>query len=130
MSQATVEKTPAGQEDQAGGRDPDAIRLRVYDHAGVLHELDGLEGWRAMEVIRDWGVGIKAECGGACACGTCHVYVEDGWAERLHPPLDEELDRLDEAAGVESNSRLSCQILLEPGFDGLTLRLAPGSEPE
>lgn len=119
--------------DSVGGtaeRDADVVRLVVIDHAGVRHELDALPGWRAMEVIRDWGVGIKAECGGACACGSCHVYVDPEWAERLHPARDDEIQQLDEVFHVENTSRLSCQILMEPAFDGLTLRLAPGSEPE
>lgn len=126
----TTDATIEAGADAGDARDPDAIRLNVYDHAGKLHALDALPGWRAMEVIRDWGVGIKAECGGACACGSCHVYVEGDWSERLHPARDDELDQLDEVFEVRPNSRLSCQILMEPGFDGLTLRLAPGSEPE
>lgn len=115
---------------QGEGEGEQGIRLKVVDHAGKLHTLDALEGWRAMEVIRDWGVGIKAECGGACACGGCHVYVDADWVDKLHPPREEEIERLDECYGVEPNSRLSCQILMEPAFDGLTLTLAPGSEPE
>lgn len=104
------------------------LRLVVIDHAGVEHALEALEGWRVMEVIRDWGVPIKAECGGACACGTCHVYVVDAWLDRLIPPTHEEEDQLDHCAGVEPTSRLSCQILMRRDLDGLTVRLAPGSE--
>ena len=106
------------------------IQLNVVDHAGALHRLEALDGWRAMEVIRDWGVGIKAECGGACACGGCHVYVDPAWLEKLYPPTDEEIERLDECFRVEATSRLCCQILMSPALDGLTLTLAPGSEPE
>ena len=106
------------------------IILNVVDHAGRRHALAAIEGWRAMEVIRDWGVGIKAECGGACACGGCHVYVDPAWVGRLHPPSEEESDRLDECYGVEAYSRLCCQILMTPDLNGLTLTLAPGSEPE
>jgi 2Fe-2S ferredoxin len=83
-----------------------------------------------MEIIRDWGVGIKAECGGACACATCHVYVDPAWVDRLVPPTEEEIDRLDEAMMVDGTSRLSCQILMSDALDGLRVRLAPGSEPE
>ncbi len=108
----------------------DAISLKVVDHAGKTHTLDAIEGWRAMEVIRDWGVGIKAECGGACACGGCHVYVDPEWAGKLYPPTEEEVERLDECYGVEPYSRLCCQILMAPDLNGLTLTLAPGSEPE
>ena len=109
---------------------PGAIRLHVVDRAGVRHTLDAIEGWRAMEVIRDWGVGIKAECGGACACGGCHVHVDPAWLGRLTPPTDEETAQLDETLGVEAHSRLSCQILMSPALDGLTVTLAPGSEPD
>lgn len=108
--------------------DEQTLSLLVVDHAGVEHRLEALEGWRVMEVIRDWGVAIKAECGGACACGTCHVYVDDAWLDRLVPPDADEEDQLDLAAGVEATSRLSCQILMRPDLDGLRVRLAPGSE--
>jgi 2Fe-2S ferredoxin len=104
------------------------LTLVAIDHAGVEHEVEALEGWRVMEVIRDWGLGIKAECGGACVCATCHVYVEPEWVGKLVPPTDEEMDRLDEALLVKPNSRLSCQILMRPEFNGLKVRLAPGSE--
>ena len=104
--------------------------LNIIDHSGVEHKVEALEGWRAMEIIRDWGLGIKAECGGACACATCHVYVDRQWAGMLAPPTDEEMHKLDEAPLVEPTSRLSCQILMRPEFDGLTVRLAPGSEAE
>jgi 2Fe-2S ferredoxin len=119
---------PAGGPGAPGEDEADAIRLVVVDHVGTRHVLQGLEGWRVMEVIRDWGVPIKAECGGACACGTCHVYVDEAWLDRLVPPTAEEEEQLDLAAGVEANSRLSCQILLRPDLDGLEVRLAPGSE--
>lgn len=106
------------------------IHIHVIDHEGREHTLEALEGWRVMEVIRDWNVGIKAECGGACACATCHVYVDESWRNRLLPPEDEELDRLDDVFDVRETSRLSCQILVSPELNGLRLRLAPGSEPE
>jgi 2Fe-2S ferredoxin len=107
-----------------------SIHLVVIDRQGVEHKVEALEGWRVMEIIRDWGLGIKAECGGACACATCHVYVEPEWAERIAKPSTEEIDRLDEAPLVEPTSRLSCQILMREEFDGLRVRLAPGSEPD
>ena len=66
-----------------------------------------------MEILRDGGLDIAAECGGACACATCHVYVNDGWYEKLPPPSEAEIDMLDMALAVEPNSRLSCQIDLQ-----------------
>ena len=102
--------------------------LNVIDHHGIEHQVEALEGWRVMEIIRDWGLGVKAECGGACACATCHIYVDAEWSNMLVPPTNEEINRLDDAHLVEPHSRLSCQILMRPEFDGLRVRLAPGSE--
>ncbi len=106
------------------------MKLVVTDRAGKTQELEALEGWRVMEVIRDYGLPIKAECGGACACATCHVYVDEAWLAKLYPQTDEEIDMLDEAFEVQDNSRLSCQILMEDKFDGLQVTLAPGIEPD
>ena len=106
------------------------MHIHVTDQDGKRHTLQALEGFRVMEIIRDWGLDIKAECGGACACATCHVYVSPEWAERLVEPDDEETDRLDEAFMVEDNSRLSCQILMSEDLDGIELTLAPGSEKD
>jgi 2Fe-2S ferredoxin len=103
------------------------MRIFVTDAAGVEHELEGLEGWRAMEVIRDWGLGIKAECGGACSCATCHVYVEESHFANLPPPSDDEEDLLYSTLDKKPNSRLSCQILLSEPLDGLKLTIAPSA---
>lgn len=103
------------------------MQIRVTDAAGTEHELEGLEGWRVMEVIRDWGVDIKAECGGAGACATCHVYVGEAWLEQLHPPSDDEEDLLFSTLDQRPNSRLSCQILLSEALDGLTVTIAPSA---
>lgn len=108
--------------------------LNVTDRDGKKHALDALEGWRVMEIIRDHGMqdpalGIKAECGGAMACATCHVYVDGGWTAHVPAPSSEEIDMLDGAFEVAENSRLSCQILMSEKLDGLCVTLAPGSEP-
>ncbi|MER2606857.1 MAG: 2Fe-2S iron-sulfur cluster-binding protein [Siculibacillus sp.] len=104
------------------------MKITIVDREGAEHVLAALDGWRVMEVIRDWGLPIKAECGGACACGTCHVYVDPEWMERLPPATDEEMDQLDQIFEVQENSRLACQILTAEDLDGLRLTLAPGSE--
>jgi len=106
------------------------MRILVTDHSGLEHELEALEGWRVMEVIRDWGLNIKAECGGACSCATCHVYVDEAWIGRLVKPTAEEEDMLDSAPDTEANSRLSCQILMREDLDGLKVTLAPSSRKE
>lgn len=105
------------------------MKIIVTDQAGIVHELEGLDGWRVMEIIRDHGLPIKAECGGCASCATCHVYVDEEWIPRLHPMRDDEQDLLDTAPDVRDNSRLSCQILMSEELDGLRLALAPGSEP-
>jgi 2Fe-2S ferredoxin len=105
------------------------MKVYVTDKGGEEHALEGLSGWRLMEVIRDYQLPIKAECGGACSCATCHVYVDSEWVSRLHPMTAEERDHLDGAFEVQDNSRLSCQIILNEKLDGLRVTLAPGSEP-
>ena len=89
--------------------------------------LEALEGWRVMEVIRDWSIPIKAECGGACACATCHVWVAAKWLDKLVSPSAEELEMLDGAFQVDERSRLCCQIIMTPELDGLEVELAPES---
>ena len=101
------------------------MHLLVTDRKGQEHRLEAIEGWRVMEVIRDWGMPIKAECGGACSCATCHIYVDPAWLDRLFPATAEEMEQLDTAYAVESNSRLACQILVTPEMDGMRVSLAP-----
>lgn len=108
--------------------------LNVIDRTGATHALEAIDGWRVMEIIRDYAqslpeLGIKAECGGACACATCHVYIAPEWVSKLFPPTSEETERMDDAFDVRDNSRLSCQLLMSEALDGLTVTLAPGSEP-
>lgn len=108
----------------------DTLYIHVIDQKGKCHQLEALEGFRVMEIIRDWGLNIKAECGGACACGTCHVYVASEWADQLFEPLDEELDQLDQTFHLQDHSRLSCQIIMTPELNGLTVTLAPGTQAD
>jgi len=104
------------------------MQIHVTDQDGTRHTLEALEGFRVMEVIRDWGLDIKAECGGACACATCHVHVAPDWTGKLFPIEAEEEDMLDQAFDVRDNSRLSCQLLMTEKLDGLEVTLAPGTE--
>ncbi len=106
------------------------MKIFVTDFSGTVHELEGLAGWRAMEVIRDWGLPIKAECEGCLSCATCHVYVSEQWVSGLAPITPEEEEMLDDAFEVKSNSRLSCQIILSDELDGLCLTMAPGSKAD
>jgi 2Fe-2S ferredoxin len=106
------------------------MRILVTDQSGAEHELEGLDGWRTMEVIRDWGLNIKAECGGACSCATCHVYVDAPWFEQLPPPSDDEEDLLYSTLDKKPTSRLSCQILLSDALDGLKVTLAESARKD
>ncbi|WP_420562080.1 2Fe-2S iron-sulfur cluster-binding protein [Thalassobaculum sp.] len=101
------------------------MKITVTDREGGEHEVEATKGWRVMEIIREAGLPITAECGGACACATCHVYVDPDWWAKLEPRGEEENDMLDLAFEVQENSRLSCQILFDESLDGLKVTLAP-----
>ena len=101
------------------------MKIFVTDHDGIEHELKAIDGWQIMEIIRDEGLSIKAECGGSCACATCHVYVDESWVTRVPEKSEEEADMLDLAFDVQDNSRLSCQIDMTANLDGLKVTLAP-----
>jgi 2Fe-2S ferredoxin len=89
---------------------------------GTRYDLDAENGATVMETAIKSGVpGIEAECGGACACATCHVYVDNAWAEKSGAPEPMEEDMLDFAYDVRPTSRLSCQIRVSDDLDGLTV---------
>tara|TARA_R110002072_G_scaffold62015_4_gene155576 strand:+ start:467 stop:781 length:315 start_codon:yes stop_codon:yes gene_type:complete len=100
------------------------MKIIVSDLNGEAHELEAIEGWRVMEIIREYGLPIKAECGGACSCATCHVYVDGAWIDKIPPMRADEEEMLDEAFDIQENSRLSCQIILDETLDGLKVALA------
>jgi ferredoxin, 2Fe-2S len=101
------------------------MKIVATDRKGAEHILEGRDGWSVMEILRDSGLPIAAECGGACACATCHVYVDEAWTDKLAPKSDAEIDMLDMALAVEPNSRLSCQITCSDELDGIKLTIAP-----
>jgi 2Fe-2S ferredoxin len=103
------------------------MKLIVTDRTGAVHTLEGRDDWTAMEVIRDANLPMAAECGGACACATCHVYVDEAWLGKLPAAQQQEVDMLDFGVAVQDNSRLACQIRLSVDTDGLTVTLAPES---
>ncbi len=101
------------------------LTITAIDHAGASHTLIAAPGFTLMEVITEH-LPLKAECGGACSCATCHVYVV---APDAFPAIgEEENDMLDMAFEVGDNSRLSCQLVLDDSHDQLTVTLAPGTE--
>ena len=106
------------------------MKIHVTDQDGTRHTIDAIEGWQVMEIIRDHGLPIKAECGGSCCCATCHVYVAPEWEDKIHPVRDDEDDMLDETFDREENSRLSCQIIMNEELDGLELTLSETARPD
>jgi 2Fe-2S ferredoxin len=91
---------------------------------GTGQTVDGDPGLTVMETAKmNLIEGIEAECGGACACATCHVYVDDAWKEKTGAPSQMEEDMLDFAYDVRPTSRLCCQIRVTPELDGLVVRI-------
>ena len=91
---------------------------------GARFDVEAQNGSTVMEnAIRNSVPGIEAECGGACACATCHVYVDEEWTDRVGPPQPMEEDMLDFAWEPQPNSRLSCQITVSDDLDGLIVRV-------
>jgi len=100
------------------------IRVRFLRPDGTVREAAGAAGDRLLDVARGAGEPLEGTCGGAMACGTCHVRAEPEWLDRLPPPSAEEEDLLDLLPDAGRSSRLSCQIRLGPTLDGLTVRSA------
>lgn len=100
------------------------VKINFRDSKGETRSVDVDAGATVMEAaIRNAIPGIEAECGGACACATCHVYVDEAWREATGKPSAMEESMLDFAEEVEPNSRLSCQIRVSEALDGLVVRL-------
>ena len=98
-------------------------KITYIDHQGSTRTVEGELGSTVMETaIKNAVPGIEAECGGACACATCHVYIEEAWREAVGEPSPMEQDMLDFGYDVRSNSRLSCQIKVVAELDGLIVR--------
>lgn len=91
---------------------------------GTQFDIEAQNGTTVMEnALRNSVPGIEAECGGACACATCHVYVDEAWTDVVGPPQPMEEDMLDFAWEPQPTSRLSCQIIVSDELDGLIVRV-------
>ena len=99
-------------------------KLTFIQKDGTRQDVEGQNGMTVMEAaVKNMVPGIDADCGGACACATCHVYVEPDWMERVGSRNEMEEDMLDFAFDVRDNSRLSCQIKITDALDGLTVKV-------
>ena len=104
-------------------------KVTYIEHSGKVHVVDVSVGTSVMRGAKDNNIpGIDADCGGECACATCHVYIEPEWKERVGKPDAATLEPslLDFAAVTKPNSRLSCQIRMRADLDGLVVRLPEG----
>jgi 2Fe-2S ferredoxin len=98
-------------------------QITFIDSGGTARTVEGENGSTVMETAINNGVpGIEAECGGACACSTCHVYIDEAWQEKVGEPSPMEEDMLDFAYDVKPNSRLSCQMKVSDDLNGLVVR--------
>jgi 2Fe-2S ferredoxin len=98
--------------------------VNLIDREGKQHALQALDGWRIMEVLRDWGMFVPPRCGGAGECGMCHVKVAAEWSDRLPPVEEQEAKLLPLIPTRDETSRLSCQLLWREDLDGITVTLA------
>lgn len=99
-------------------------KITYIEHNGTEHVIDVDTGLTVMEgAVRNLVPGIDADCGGACACATCHVYVDPAWAEKTGSREAMEDSMLDFAEEVQETSRLSCQIKVTDMLDGLVVRM-------
>ena len=102
------------------------VKITYVEFNGTEHPIDVPNGLTVMEGARDNNIpGIEADCGGACACSTCHVYVDPSWTDKLPPKDDMEEDMLDFAYSPDQiTSRLTCQIEVTDDLEGLIVRMA------
>lgn len=96
------------------------VKITYFDHEGTGRDVDANVGESVMEAaVRNNIPGIDADCGGACACATCHVYVDEAFLDKTGTKEAMEESMLDFADGVQENSRLSCQISVSAELEGL-----------
>ncbi len=99
-------------------------KITYIEFDETRHEVEVENGKSLMEGAVDNMIdGIIAECGGNCNCATCHVYVDEEWANKLSAPTEEEKEMLEGAAEPQENSRLSCQIKATDELDGLVVHI-------
>jgi 2Fe-2S ferredoxin len=101
------------------------VKITYIQFDGTQTTVDVAPGLTVMEGARDNGIkGIEADCGGACACSTCHVYVDAAWVDRLPAKDSMEEDMLDFAFNPDpATSRLTCQLKVTPEIEGLVVRM-------
>jgi 2Fe-2S ferredoxin len=98
--------------------------ITFVEHDGGQHLVDIVDGKSLMQIAVDNGVpGIDADCGGECACGTCHVIIDDQWKNSIGAADGDELRMLEMTPERTPTSRLSCQIQISNAMDGMIVHL-------
>lgn len=97
--------------------------ITVTDAAGDVKSIEAKNGLSVMEILRDAGYPVVGECNGSLACATCHVIVDEDWADKVPEISEGEEDILDTVFNLEETSRLCCQIIMEEGLSGLGVKL-------
>ena len=99
-------------------------KITYIEHSGKSHTVEVPKELTVMEgAVQNNIPGIDADCGGACACATCHVYIDEKWIKKLNNKESAEEDMLDMAYETNKFSRLSCQITVTDGLDGLVVKM-------
>jgi ferredoxin, 2Fe-2S len=99
-------------------------KVTYIEFEGKEHSINLPLGFSIMEgAIQNSIKGIDADCGGSCACATCHVYIDENWVKKLPEIQESERDMLDFVTELKNNSRLSCQITMTDQLDGIIVRL-------
>ena len=104
--------------------------VHIKGRDGSERRLEASNGIPLMELLRNAGTGIEGTCGGACSCGTCHVYIDAEWASRLPPKSEDEqmmLEALGDFVELRAGSRLSCQIPMSDELSGIHVEIAPAA---
>lgn len=103
--------------------------ILVRDIDGTEHRLQAADGATILQTMLDAGLPVKATCYGCCICSTCHVRVDLQWLDRLTPAEETETDSLEQVMQLTPQSRLSCQIIVQPELEGLEVTLTEDTVP-
>lgn len=100
------------------------MKLFVTDRKGEEHEVEVSVGEPMMFALRAQDL-VDATCSGSCSCATCHLYIQEDWLDKLAPPSDDEEEVIEFLKFGKENSRLSCQLAVTEGMDGMKVAVAP-----
>lgn len=102
-------------------------KMVFVERDGTRREVEAKVGLSVLEIAHEHDIDLEGACEGSLACATCHVVVDPAWADKLNEATEDEEDMLDLAFGLESTSRLGCQIVMTEALDGLVVHLPKGS---